>query len=285
MTKIGPYTLHTIETGYLGLDGGAMFGVVPRPLWRKRMEPDDRNRIRLSMRCLLLEDSDRLILIDNGLGHKYTEKFAGLYAVDHSSHTLDRSLRERGFTRHDVTDVILTHLHFDHAGGSTEHDNGRLVPAFPRAHYHVQRGQWETALDPNPREAPSFLADNLRPLEASGQLVLIDGVSSLFSGVFVAPFQGHTDAMQIVRIEDAERTLVFVADLLPTSHHLAPAWTMAYDVRPLDTMNEKADFLRMAIAQNWSLFFEHDPDVAIADVCETDRGPAVCNPRTLGELY
>ncbi len=284
MPSIGPYELTTIETGYFGLDGGAMFGVVPKPLWEKRMVPDSRNRIRLAMRCLLLTSSERVILIDNGLGHKYTDKFASLYAVEHESHTLASSLATAGVGFGDVTDVVLTHLHFDHAGGSTIQTAEGLKPAFPNASFHVQRQQWQSAGAPNAREAPSFLAENLVPIEESGRLVLHDGVVELFDGVILEPYFGHTESMQTVRIRHADRTLVFAADLLPTSHHLAPAWTMAYDIRPLRSMDEKAGFLQRAVNEQWSLFFEHDPDVVVADVVSTEKGPAVTNPRSLEEL-
>jgi glyoxylase-like metal-dependent hydrolase (beta-lactamase superfamily II) len=284
MTRIGSYALHAVETGTFGLDGGAMFGVVPKPLWEKRIEPDARNRIPLAMRCLLLESEDRLILIDNGLGDKYSDRFAQLYAVDHESATLAGSLASLGFTPRDVTDVILTHLHFDHAGGSTFRVGDRLDVLFANARHHVQRAHWESALRPNPREAPSFLDENLTPLAESGQLVFHDGDTTLFDGVSVSTVNGHTDAMQIVKIQDDRKTLVYVADLLPTSHHLAPAWTMAYDVRPLVTMNEKEVFLREAVAGRWALFFEHDPFVAVADVEEAERGLSAVRQRSLEDL-
>lgn len=284
MASIGPYTLTTIETGFFGLDGGAMFGVVPKPLWEKRMPPDSRNRIRLAMRCLLLRSGDTTILVDNGMGHKYTEKFASLYAVDHESHTLADSLAKVGVSFDDVTDVVLTHLHFDHAGGSTQRVGDDIRPAFSKARFHVQRGQWESAASPNSREAPSFLSENLEPIAQSGQLELHDGVVELFEGIILEPYCGHTEAMQTVRIQDDLRTLVFAADLLPTSHHLAPAWTMAYDVRPLQTIDEKATFLDRAAREGWSLFFEHDPVVVVADVHQTEKGPNIVNTRSLEEL-
>lgn len=284
MTRIGQYRLYTIETGSFRLDGGAMFGVVPRPLWESRIAPDERNRIRLAMRCLLLESSDRLILIDNGLGHKYTEKFAGLYAVDHTESTLARSLAAVGFGTDEVTDVVLTHLHFDHAGGSTERVNDRLDVVFSNARHHVQRLQWATAVAPNPREAPSFLEENLKPIAESGRLELLDGEQSIFPGVTVRPVHGHTSAMQIVQIADETQTLVFVADLLPTSHHFGASWTMAYDVRPLESIAEKETFLAKAAKHGWSLFFEHDPVVAVTNVAETERGFRAIEARTLAEL-
>jgi glyoxylase-like metal-dependent hydrolase (beta-lactamase superfamily II) len=284
MPQIGPYTLHAIETGRFGLDGGAMFGIVPKPLWQRRIPADDRNRIPLHMRCLLLEGDGRVILIDDGLGHKYDAKFADIYAIDHETHTLDGSLAAAGFAPEDVTDVVLTHLHFDHCGGSTRRDGDRFVPTFPQATYHVQRAHWAWAHDPNPKEAGSFFARNLDPLEASGQLHLVDGPGTLFPGVSVRLAHGHTEAQQVVLVQGAARTLAFAADLLPTHAHLAPAWTMAYDVRPLVTMDEKAAFLDEAVAAEWSLFFEHDPEVVVADLTRTERGVTTTAHRPLHEL-
>lgn len=284
MTKIGPYTLRTVETGRFGLDGGAMFGVVPKPLWEKRIKPDDRNRITMNMRCLLLEGKDRLILIDNGLGDKSSDKFNSLYAVDNTEFELKRSLAEYGFGVDDITDVVLTHLHFDHAGGSTVRTDGKLSVAFPNAVFHLQKEQWLTATNPNPRERPSFLDENLKPLASSGQLNFLEPGEHLFGTLECLVFNGHTSGLQAIKIGDDARTLVYVSDLLPTAHHLSPAWTMAYDVRPLESMNEKADFLKRASENQWSLFFEHDPDTHVGDVEIGEKGPFIVNPRKLTEL-
>lgn len=286
MPSIGPYTLHTIETGRFALDGGAMFGIIPKPLWTRRIEADARNRIPLHMRCLLLQGAGRCILIDNGLGTDYSDKFADIYAVDHDFATLEASLARAGVTPDDVTDVILTHLHFDHCGGSTRRtDAGSLELVFPTATHYVQRAHWDWAQAPNVREKGSFLDENLAPLEASGQLHFTDGEEELFPGITVHPVHGHTEAQQIVKISDGrEKTLVFVADLLPTTAHLAPAWNMAYDVRPLQTIDEKTAFLDDAVEGEWTLFFEHDPEVAVADLERTDRGIETVNHRSLTEL-
>ena len=285
MTRIGSYTLHTIETGRFKLDGGAMFGIIPKPLWEKKIPADDRNRITMNMRCLLLESSDRLILIDNGLGDKYDDKFADIYAVDHEYAELHRSLQEAGFGAEDVTDVILTHLHFDHCGGSTRRtEGGDLEVVFENAEHHVQGDHWAWAEDSNPREKASFLPANMEPLAASGQLNLLDGEGELFPGVEVGTAFGHTKAQQIVKVSGDEGTLVYVADLLPTTAHLRPAWNMAYDIRPLETIDEKAEFLQDAVEGGWHLFFEHDPEVAVADVEQTERGPVTTNHRPLDEL-
>ncbi|MFQ5570434.1 MAG: MBL fold metallo-hydrolase, partial [Rhodothermales bacterium] len=199
MPKIGPYSLYSIEAGRFGLDGGAMFGIVPKPLWERRIKPDDRNRIPLHMRCLLLEGDGRLILVDDGAGDKYDAKFQDIYAIDQEHSELHRSLDEAGFSALDVTDVILTHLHFDHCGGSTRRNGDRLELTFPGATYHVQRAHWDWACHPNLRERASFLAENLEPLGASGQLNLVDGDGELFPGIEVITVNGHTEAQQLVK--------------------------------------------------------------------------------------
>lgn len=261
-----------------------MFGIVPKPLWSRRIAPDDRNRIPLNMRCLLLEGQGRVILVDNGLGDKYDEKFAEIYAIDESFPTLRQSLNRAGFSESDVTDVILTHLHFDHCGGSTRRSADGFELAFPNARYHVQRAHWEWALDPNLREQASFLDENLGPLGASDQLSVLDGTMELFPGIELLLVNGHTESQQLVKISDEETTLVYVADLLPTTSHLRLPWIMAYDVRPLVTLEEKARILDDAVEGGWHLFFEHDPEVAVATPQRTGRGIDVAHGRTLEDL-
>lgn len=285
MTKIGPYTLQRIEAGRFGLDGGAMFGIVPKPLWSKRIAPDEENRIPLHMRCLLLEGPDRLILIDTGIGDLFAgTKYEEIYAVDHEYATLTGQLKEHGVRPRDVTDVILTHLHFDHCGGATRSTSDGRTVRFPEATYHVQRDHWEWARDPNPKEQGSFIDRALSPLKKSGALHLVDGETTLFPGISVHCVYGHTEAQQIVRISGEQTTLVYVADLLPTSAHLAPTWTMAYDIRPLQTIDEKRRFLAEATNEEWNLFFEHDPNVEVGDLRETERGIEVVNKRPLEDL-
>ncbi|PSQ87359.1 MAG: MBL fold metallo-hydrolase [Bacteroidetes bacterium QS_3_64_15] len=285
MPQIGPYTLHAVETGRFGLDGGAMFGIVPKPLWSQRIEPDAQNRIPLSMRCLLLVGDNRVILVDTGVGDTFEgTEYQDIYAVDHSTATLEGSLQDHGISPSDMTDVVLTHLHFDHCGGSTRKTETGPAPTFPEATYHVQKRHWDWATDPNPKEQGSFLSDAFAPIEDAGQLHLVDGSGLLLPHVEVSLVHGHTEAQQIVKIHDDATTLVYVADLLPTTHHLPPAWTMAYDVRPLETIDEKGRFLERAEDSEWKLFFEHDPEVAVGDLQRTDRGIEVVHRRSLDDL-
>lgn len=281
--RIGRYRAYSIESGFFRLDGGAMFGIIPKPLWERRFPADERNRILLGMRCLLLEGEGRLILIDAGIGDKYDEKFQDIYGVDHSKRTLQRSLSEAGFGADEVTDVVLTHLHFDHCGGCTTMNGDRSSVAFKNAAFHVQRRQWDSARSPNVRERGSFLTPNLEPLAASGRLQLLEGEQELFPDVYLHLVEGHTDAQQLVRVGGEERQLLYVADLFPTHAHLPPAWNMAYDLRPLVTIQEKTRLLEVAHQERWMLFFEHDPQVEVASVTATDRGYATENHQHLRE--
>lgn len=270
--ELGGYRLDSVHAGFLGLDGGAMFGIVPRALWQRHIAPDDENRIPLAMRCLLLRGHGRTILIDNGLGDKYDAKFGRIFAVDRERHDLARSLAALGVTPEDVTDVLLTHLHFDHCGGSTTREaGGELTTTFPNATYHVQRSQWDWAHE-SPREQASFLAENLGPLETSGQLNLLAESASPFPSVALLTVDGHTRGQQLPLIQGDEATLLFAADLLPTAAHVPLLWIMAYDVAPLDTLAEKQRILAQAAAERWTVFFEHDPEVATARIAETERG-------------
>jgi len=285
MPHIGPYSLHTIETGRFGLDGGAMFGIVPKPLWSDRIAPDAQNRIPLHMRCLLLKGADRVILIDAGIGDVFEgTKYQDIYAVDHSDAHLHASLQACGVAPPDVTDVLLTHLHFDHCGGVTQQTPEGRSLTFPNATNHVQRRHWAWATDPTPKDQGSFRRETFAPLKAQGRLNLVEGGGPLLPHIRVALVDGHTEAQQIVMVHDETTTLVYVADLLPTLHHVRPAWTMAYDVRPLQTIDEKATFLERAANAEWKLFFEHDPKVAVGDPERTDRGIEIVRGRSLDDL-
>ncbi len=260
-----------------------MFGIIPRVLWARRMMPDDRNRIHLCMRSLLLEGEERVILIDTGAGNKYSDRFRDIYAMEEN--TIDSSLKNAGYCADDVTDVILTHLHFDHAGGSTHYKGSAIVPKFKNATYHLQQEHLESARNPNIRESASFFSDNFEPLVASGQLKTHKKGGNIFPGIELLVMNGHTTSQQLIKISGKEGTLVFCADLLPTIHHLRGPWVMAYDIRPLITVKEKDLFLREALLHQWQLFFEHDPEVAVAGVCETQKGISTCSPRPINELF
>ena len=278
MTLAG-YQIDLVEAGRLGLDGGAMFGIVPRPLWEKRIAPDDRNRIPLAMRCLLLRGHGRTILVDTGIGHKADAKFEAIYAVDHEHSTLLGSLARLGVGPEAVTDVLLTHLHFDHVGGATARGpDGAVRPTFPAATYHVQRRHWEWARV-SERESASFLADNLDPLEASGQLALLDGDEPPAPGLGLHVVDGHTRGQQLVTVHGEGTTLFYVADLIPTAAHVPLLWIMAYDIEPLKTLSEKRRLLQRAADEGWTLVFEHDPAVATARVTSTERGFATVEER------
>lgn len=264
--------LYAIDTGRFALDGGAMFGVVPKVIWEKLIAPDDRNRIPMAMRALLIEEGERLILVDVGVGHKYTPKFADLYAIDHSIHTLEGELQRLGFSVQDVTDVVLTHLHFDHAGGSTKMEGDRAMPTFPNARYYVQRSHWDWAHAPNPRERASFFPENYDPLQASGQLVLVDGETELIPAVRLRVVNGHTEGQQLVEVHYRGKTILYAADLFPTSAHLPLPYVMAYDVRPLITFEERQTYLPRLVAEEIIVFYEHDPIVECSTVVEKAPG-------------
>jgi len=270
--NIGPYTLHAIETGRFGLDGGAMFGVVPRVLWAKTNPPDEKNRILMAARALLIVGNGRRVLVDVGNGSKYDEKFKAIYNFDRARFDLISSLLKHHVVPDDITDVILTHLHFDHAGGSTTKVDGQVRPTFPRARYYVQREHWNAANNPTERDRASFFPDDFVPLEQHGCLQLLEGEGEILPGISVRLMNGHTTALQCPVITDGTQTVFYCADLVPTTSHLAPPWIMAYDLRPLVTLEEKKKILRQAADEHWILFFEHDPNTEAAYVKPSNRG-------------
>jgi glyoxylase-like metal-dependent hydrolase (beta-lactamase superfamily II) len=249
--------LYTINTGYFKLDGGAMFGVVPKTMWSKANMPDENNMCTWAMRCLLIEHGNYKILVDNGMGNKQDEKFFSHYHP-HGEDTLEKSLAKHGFTKDDITDVFLTHLHFDHCGGSIVREGDKLVPAFKNAVYWSDHKHWDSAINPNEREKASFLKENILPIEESGQLKFVetaDGEEWL-QDIRIRYVNGHTDAMMLPQINYNGRTVLFCADLLPSVAHISLPWVMAYDMRPLDTLHEKATLLKEAVNNNWVLFFD-----------------------------
>lgn len=294
--------LYTIETGLFKLDGGAMFGVVPKSIWHKINPADDNNLCTWALRCLLVEDEGRLILIDNGIGNKQDEKFFGHYHL-HGTDTLDASLQKWGFTRNDITDVFLTHLHFDHCGGSILREGERLVPAFKNATYWSNAAHWDWATNPNDREKASFLKENILPIHQSGQLKFVEHSSLKQEAkqqrtahppiIPTAPFtqnmsvrfvSGHTESMMLPQITYKGKTIVYMADLLPSAGHIPLPYVMAYDMFPLTTLTEKKLFLEEALANDYILYFEHDAQHVCCNLKETEKGIRPNQYFTLAEI-
>jgi glyoxylase-like metal-dependent hydrolase (beta-lactamase superfamily II) len=284
--------LYTINTGFFKLDGGAMFGVVPKSMWNKINPADENNLCAWALRCLLVEDNDRLILIDNGIGDKQDSKFFSHYYL-HGDDTLDRSLAAYGFQRDDITDVLLTHLHFDHCGGSIIREGDKLIPAFNNAVYWSNQQHWDWAVNPNDREKASFLKDNILPIQDSGQLKFIDvppaAEGKLSSSIFTENISvrfvyGHTESMMLPQIKYKDKTIVYMGDLLPSAGHTPIPYVMAYDMFPLTTLNEKKSFLTEAVDNNYILFFEHDAQTECCDLQQTERGVKVKNTFSLHQL-
>ncbi|PWT78921.1 MAG: MBL fold metallo-hydrolase [Bacteroidetes bacterium] len=268
--------LYSVNTGFFKLDGGAMFGVVPKSIWNKLNPADENNLCSWALRSLLIEDGNRLILIDNGIGDKQDAKFFQHYYL-HGEDSLDSSLAKHGFHRDDVTDVFLTHLHFDHCGGSIMRKGEDLVPAFRNAIYWSNEEHWKWATEPNAREKASFLKENILPIQQSGQLKMVASPSAgqltKFSSTIQVRFvYGHTGAMMIPEIDFRGKKLVYMADLLPATAHIPLAYVMAYDMFPLTTMEEKNAFLKEALAGDYILFFEHDAFTECCNLQSTDRG-------------
>lgn len=276
--------LHTINTGFFKLDGGAMFGVVPKSMWQKLNPPDDFNMCTWAMRCLLIEDGERLILIDTGLGNKQDDKFRSHF-YPHGDDSLLKSIRSKGFEPEDITDVILTHLHFDHCGGAVNTINEKPILAFKNANYWSSEQHWNWAIDPNPREKASFLKENILPIQQSGQLKFIENDSFNHPKISFEKVNGHTESMILVNIETTNFVLSYAADLIPSIHHIRMPFVMAYDVRPLETLKEKANFLSTALQKKSVIMFEHDPINECCTLKQTDNGIVFDYAFPLQELY
>ncbi|MAT39360.1 MAG: MBL fold metallo-hydrolase [Ectothiorhodospiraceae bacterium] len=280
--KFGEYEVFTIETGDFALDGGAMFGVVPKVLWNRVIPCDDKNRIPMVMRTLLIRYKDRTILVDTGIGTKNNEKFHKIYGIDLSKNTLTKSLAEHGVTPADITDVIQTHLHFDHAGGAVELEaDGTPKLAFPNATYYVQRDHWDWANNPTDKDKASFLPQDFLPLKEYGKLELLNGEEELIPGLSLEIVHGHTKAQQLVRLTSGDQSLLYCADLIPTSRHVPAPYIMGYDIEPLVTLAEKQKTLEKAATDNTILVFEHDYDT---EACTLEMKDGKYVVRASGEL-
>ena len=258
--QIGGYTLERLSDGLFHLDGGAMYGVIPRVLWSRKAPPDEKNRIALGLNVLLIRGEDRVILIDTGIGSKFSEKERSIYGIVQEDGTLLDALKAKDISPEQVTDVIITHLHFDHGGGLTYLKDAKVVPTFPKARHHVQSDNWDWAMSPSERDKASYFKENYVVLEEAGLVHKVQGNCEILPGITAMTTSGHTTGQQMLKIEGPEATVIYCADLIPTSWHLPLPYIMGYDLRPLDTLEEKRSLLAEASKNNWILLFEHEPD-------------------------
>ncbi|MBI44656.1 MAG: MBL fold metallo-hydrolase [Candidatus Marinimicrobia bacterium] len=278
LENIGKWKVFAIESGFFKLDGGAMMGSVPKVLWEKTNPPDKLNRINLSLRCLLVDDGENVVLIESGIGQKNSKKFKKIFAIDHSEYTLSNTLSKYGYSFKDITHVILTHLHFDHSGGAIYYDENRCSKiAFPNAKYYVSKKNWDIALNPSPRDSASYLKDNYKLLDESNVLELFNDNDDILNGISGYAVDGHTIGQQLIKVSDKGSTLVFVSDLIPLKSHLKLPWIMGYDLNAALTLKEKKIFLDEASDKNWLLFFYHDPDTIAVKICKDKKYYKIIN--------
>jgi glyoxylase-like metal-dependent hydrolase (beta-lactamase superfamily II) len=283
--KIGKYTLLSIQTGLFKLDGGAMFGVVPKTLWSRTNPSDEFNRIEMCMRALLLISDEKKILVDNGAGNKLSNKMKDIYAINHESYTLENELKKYSIAPEEITDVILTHLHFDHCGGTTKVDsNSELQLTFPNAVHHVQQRHWEWAMNPSLRDKASFLPGNYELTQKKGKLNLIKGDLQFDENIFLNIVNGHTPSQQIVTVHDGKKGLIHTADLIPMVSHIPLPYIMGYDLFPLTTLDEKKKYLGKIAEENMIMFFEHDPFTETCMLHKTEDGFHPAERRMLNEI-
>ncbi|MGB9664399.1 MAG: MBL fold metallo-hydrolase [Ignavibacteria bacterium] len=268
--RIGKYEIVSVKSGMFRLDGGAMFGVVPKVLWNKLNPADDLNRINLTTRSLLLVSDRRKILVDTGLGNKFDDKFKNIYAID--NFPIDEALRQKGFHQDEITDVLITHLHFDHTGGSTKFENNSVIPTFKNAKYYVQKSQFEWALNPSDKDRASFVKEDFLPIQEFNQVEFTEGNFRLDDEIEIIISNGHTPSQQHLKISDGKNTLFYCGDLIPTSAHIPFPYVMSYDLFPLTTIEEKKKILPQAYEEKWILFFEHDPFVSSVIITEGKKG-------------
>jgi glyoxylase-like metal-dependent hydrolase (beta-lactamase superfamily II) len=277
--------IYAIETGNFKLDGGAMFGVVPKSMWGKAYPSDENNLCTWSMRSMLIDTGEHKVLIDNGIGEKLDEKSLRHFQLQ-GDFSLEKSLNKYGYRPEDITDVILTHLHFDHCGGSIKYnENKELVPAFPNAMFHTSRQQWDWAMKPNPREKPSFIKENIEPILENGKLNLFETDQELLPGISVKILFGHTEGQVVPYIRTKDKTIVFCADFIPSMAHVPLSFIAAYDIRPLVSLKEKKEFLEEALDKNYILFFEHDAYHECCTLHLTGKGPRAKESFTLNQYF
>jgi glyoxylase-like metal-dependent hydrolase (beta-lactamase superfamily II) len=277
--RLGRFQLHVVSDGEFRLDGGAMFGVVPKPLWVKQKPADERNRIRMGTNCLLIESGDELVLVDTGIGDKVDDKFRDIYGMEPGARRLPASLRAAGFEPEDVTRVVLSHLHFDHCGWNTRREGDRLVPTFPNARYWIERGELEHARAPNERDRASYFPENWEPLVEAGVVELFDGEVEVVPGISAVKVPGHNADMCVITIDGgADARGAFWADLVPTTAHVPLPWIMGYDLYPMGTLAGKKEWLPRAAAGGWLCAFEHDADEPFARIVEQKPGRFQAEP-------
>ena len=265
------WKIKIIETGLFKLDGGAMMGSVPKVLWNKTNPSDDLNRIVLSMRCLLLDNGNDVVLIETGIGNKNNQKFIDMFCIVQSSFPLKDELKKHGYDLEDITHVILTHLHFDHAGGATYFDGIDILPTFPNAEYIISETNWNSGINPNPKDKASYLIENFRPIEARGQLRLIKDNAQIMDTIEGLAFYGHTTGQQLIKITVDNDSLIFCSDLIPLKSHLKIPWIMGYDLNAMKTLEEKTLFLEEASRKKWLLFFYHDPNTVAVRIEKDEK--------------
>jgi glyoxylase-like metal-dependent hydrolase (beta-lactamase superfamily II) len=270
--KIGNYEIIPIETGRFALDGGAMFGVIPKNFWSRKISADENNRVELASRTLLLKNTSRLVLIDTGIGNKFDDKLSNIYKIDHSKYSLKKSLADQDVKPESITDVIITHLHFDHAGGTTFVENGNLKLTFPNATHYVQEKQWNWANNPCEKDRASYYDEDFALIEKEEKLYRLKKAGPILPDIEIIVVDGHTPGMQLVKIADTSKSILFCSDLIPTASHIPIPWIMSYDNHPMITLKEKKVLLQKAVEKEWILFFEHDPTIIAGKVILTDKG-------------